>query len=65
MAFSPDSKRIVSGSSDKTLRLWDAETGTAIGKPLKGHTGEVWSVAFSPDGKPHIPQTLQIAHKYK
>ena len=66
VAFSPDSKRIVSGSSDKTLRLWDAETGTAIGKPLKGHTGEVWSVAFSPDGKRIVSgsadKTLRIWH---
>jgi WD40 repeat protein len=40
----------VSGSSDKTIRLWDAETGDAITKPLKGHTNKVNSVAFSPDG---------------
>jgi WD40 repeat protein len=31
----------------------DAQNGTAVGEPLEGHTGWVWSVAFSPDGK-HI-----------
>ena len=32
------------------MRLWDADTGQPIGAPLTGHTGEVFSVAFSPDG---------------
>ncbi|EIM84651.1 WD40 repeat-like protein [Stereum hirsutum FP-91666 SS1] len=50
-AFSPDGRRVVSGSSDSTIRIWDAETGDAVGEPLRGHTGWVWSVAFSPDGR--------------
>ena len=50
-AFSPDGKRIVTASEDKTARLWDAETGKPIGEPLKGHQGLVSSAAFSPDGK--------------
>ena len=48
-AFSPDGKRIVTQSKDKTARLWDGETGKPIGEPLK-HEGAVWSAAFSPDG---------------
>jgi hypothetical protein len=51
VAFSPDGKRIVSGSRDKTVRLWDAETGQPLGQPWQGHSAEVMSVAFSPDGK--------------
>jgi hypothetical protein len=51
VAFSPDGRRIVSGSSDNTLRLWDAATGKPIGPPLQGHTDPVVSVAFSPDGR--------------
>jgi len=51
VAFSPDGKQIVSGSFDKTLRLWDASTGTPIGQPMKGHESAVRSLAFSPDGK--------------
>ena len=49
--FSPDGKRVVSGSEDKTICIWDAQTGHPVLEPLEGHTGSVWSVAFSPDGK--------------
>ncbi|NBR07864.1 MAG: hypothetical protein EBT92_19165, partial [Planctomycetes bacterium] len=50
VSFSPDGKRIVSGSWDNTLKIWDASTGQEI-QILKGHTCGVNSVAFSPDGK--------------
>jgi WD40 repeat protein len=32
------------------VRLWDPATGTPVGPPLTGHTGDVNAVAFSPDG---------------
>ena len=51
VAFSPDGRYIVSGSSDMTIRLWDAQTGDQVGSPLQGHTSFVNSVAFSPDGR--------------
>ena len=50
VAFSPDGTRIVSGSVDNTVRVWDADRGVQIGSPLEGHTEPVTSVAFSPDG---------------
>ncbi|MEL6491963.1 MAG: hypothetical protein AAFQ95_18565, partial [Cyanobacteria bacterium J06621_3] len=49
VAFSPQGDRIVSGSGDNTLRLWDLE-GNAIGAPFEGHSNSVSSVAFSPQG---------------
>jgi WD40 repeat protein len=50
VAFSPDGKQVVSGSRDKTVRLWDAATGAAL-QTLEGHTNWVTSVAFSSDSK--------------
>jgi WD40 repeat protein len=41
--------QIVSGSFDKSVRVWDASTGVEL-KVLKGHTKWVNSVAFSSDG---------------
>lgn len=49
--LSPDGRRIVTGSDDGVLRLWNADTGQPIGAPLRGHAaGWVDEVAFSPDG---------------
>ena len=49
VAISPDNKKIVSGSSDKTIRTWDLESGNLI-NTLNGY-GEVLSVAISSDNK--------------
>jgi WD40 repeat protein len=53
MGYSPDGQHIISGSDDKTIRIWDAETGAAVGQPLEGHTRAITSVAYSPNGQ-HI-----------
>ena len=50
VAFSPDGKQVVSGSHDKTVRLWDAATGALL-QTLEAHSDSVNSVAFSPNGK--------------
>jgi WD40 repeat protein len=50
VAFDPEGRRIVSGSQDKTVRVWDTETGAQIAR-LNGHDGWVASVAFAPDGR--------------
>ena len=52
VAFSPNGQHIVSGSSDMTVRVWDAETGQST-LTMQGHTSAVMSVAYSPNGQ-HI-----------
>ena len=41
---------VVSGSRDKTVRLWDAATAQPFGQPI-GHGDNVLSVASTPDGR--------------
>jgi WD40 repeat protein len=48
-AFSPDGSHVVTTSSDKTARIWDAATAKEIAV-LRGHENFVKSAAFSPDG---------------
>ena len=50
VVYSPNGQQIASGSDDKTVRLWDAQTG-APGPVLSGHTDRVWSVVYSPNGQ--------------
>src|SRR5205823_6577682 len=63
VAFSPDGKRIVSGSFDQTVKVWDAQTGRQE-LTLRGHTQPVQSVIFTPDGKRIVSgsddQTLKV-----
>ncbi|KPA10419.1 hypothetical protein MHK_009379 [Candidatus Magnetomorum sp. HK-1] len=50
VSYSPDGRRIVSGSDDNTVKIWNAETGKLI-RSLTGHSSSVRSVSFSPDGR--------------
>ena len=49
VGFDPSGKKLVSGSADETVRIWDVTTGEPIGSPL-GVDGLVWSLDFSPCG---------------
>src|SRR5262249_19586161 len=49
-AFSPEGKRLASGSQDGFLRVWDVPTGRED-LTLTGHQHSVWCVAFDPSGK--------------
>jgi len=50
VAVTPDGKRAVSASGDKTLKVWDLESGRAL-RTLEGHSAPVHGVAVTPDGK--------------
>src|SRR5262245_39437090 len=48
-SFSPDGSKVVTASSDKTARIWDAKTGAVLHE-LSGHAESVRTAQFSPDG---------------
>ena len=50
VCFSPDGRYCLSGSGDRTVRLWEVSTGQEL-RRFQGHTDGVWSVCFSPDGR--------------
>ncbi|MGO9487342.1 MAG: PDZ domain-containing protein [Rhodomicrobium sp.] len=51
LAFSPDGRRLISGSGlgDLSVIIWDVETKTVLHR-LKGHRDDVYAVGFTPDG---------------
>jgi WD40 repeat protein/beta-lactamase regulating signal transducer with metallopeptidase domain len=58
LAFSPDSKLLASGSLDKSYKIFDTAKWEVKHQSIPGPTnGEIWAVAFTPDGK-----TLALAH---
>jgi WD40 repeat protein len=59
VVFSPDGKRALTGSSDKTMRLWDLATGKELRRYV--HDDRVEAVAFLPDGTHGISATLNNA----
>jgi len=49
VCFSPDSKYLVAGAEDKTIKLWDIQ-GKRLRHSLYGHTKDIYSVDYSADG---------------
>jgi WD40 repeat protein len=50
LAFSPDGRSIATGSSSGIVRQYDVRSHEPSGPDLRGHSFEVWGVAYSPDG---------------
>ena len=46
----PDGKRMISGSFDKTIKVWCLSTGQEL-LSLSGHSDWVSSIVVTPDGK--------------
>jgi WD40 repeat protein len=55
LGLTPDGKQLVSGSNDKTVRVWDLETGKTVriirGESAPGDWGVIFAMALSPDGR--------------
>jgi len=49
LAWSPDGSRIASGSTDKTVQVWEVSSGRLL-LPYNGHSDRVLTLAWSPDG---------------
>ncbi len=50
VAVTADGRRAISGSADKTILVWDVETGERL-TTLEGHTGVVYGAAITEDGR--------------
>jgi len=51
LAYSPDGTFLATGSSDHTIRIWEAATGRQVRGALKGHTDIANSITYSPNGQ--------------
>jgi WD40 repeat protein/tRNA A-37 threonylcarbamoyl transferase component Bud32 len=50
IAFSPDGKKIVSGSPDNSIKVWDVDSGTCQ-MTFNGHEKWITDLTFTPDGR--------------
>jgi hypothetical protein len=50
VAFSPDSKRVATAGADRTIRVFEVETGKSV-LQIEDHADWIFAIAFSPDGK--------------
>src|SRR5262249_9845061 len=50
LAFTPDGKRLVTGAADRSVKIWDAASGTRL-YTLSDSTDGINAIAISPDGR--------------
>ena len=50
VAFSPDGKQVAAAGADRTIRIWEVETGKGM-TTIEDHADWIFDLAFSPDGK--------------
>ena len=59
VAVTPDSRFVISGSDDHTVKMWNIDDGTEA-RTFLGHTAEVSDVAVSDDGR----YVISASHDY-
>lgn len=65
--FSPDGSKFISVSSDKNGKIYDGKTAQKIGElsAEDGHTGSIYAVSWSPDGKQVIMHDIALSSRGK
>jgi len=60
VAISPDGRYVAAGSLDRSVRVWDSQSGFLVQRleGLEGHKDSVYSVAFSPTGHELVSGSL-------
>jgi WD40 repeat protein len=61
LAWSPDSKSVLTSGRDQTCKLWDAETGKPL-KKFEGFPDDIEAVAFAKDGKRFLAGGEKLVH---
>jgi WD40 repeat protein len=56
LSFTPDGKRLASGSWDRTIKIWETERGTLLAT-FKGHKEVFWKLHFIHDGTSLVSAT--------
>jgi hypothetical protein len=62
LAFHPDGRRLLSGSLDGTVKVWDTVTSRPIA--LRGHSNPVFSVGFGDDGRHVVSKSEDVTTKH-